>query len=91
MKLWAREFQNGHVIKDAVTEDTSDDTRTHKVLRGLQNLCHDLDLAVPIWLSQNEKDFKARSRCRFTQDSFVEEIPFDYLDFRVLKEDDPWD
>lgn len=89
MKLWAREMKDGHVIRDAVAEDVTDDTRTHKVLHCLQEICHELDLAVPIWLSQNEKDFRQRGRCRFTQDSFVEEIPFDFLDFRVLKEDEP--
>jgi hypothetical protein len=45
------------------------------------------DLSVPIWLDSNIADFKRNAKTRFRQDSFVESIPFDYLEFHVIEED----
>lgn len=87
-KLWAKEWKDGHLIADTVITDDTSDTRTHKVFHCLTEVCHELDLAEPIWLDKNVKDFQRRARCRFTQDSFVEEIEFDYLEIQILEEDD---
>ena len=73
--------------KDAVVENTNDDTRTHKVFSAIEQICHDFDLPRPIWLESNIADFKKYSKVRFTPDSFIEEVPFDYLEFLVLEED----
>ena len=69
-------------------EDGSDDTRTHKVFRALENACVEFDLAVPVWLDATIRDFQRHSRARFTRDAFVEEIDFDYLEIYVIEEDD---
>ena len=36
---------------------------------------------------KNKKDFIRRAGTRFTKDSFIEEVDFDYLDFHVIEED----
>lgn len=87
-RLWAKEWKDGHLIADTVVSDSSNETRTHKVFHCLTEVCHEMDLAEPIWLDKNVKDFQRRARCRFTQDSFVEEIEFDYLEIQILEEDD---
>lgn len=71
---------------DTVFEEESDDTRTHKIFRGLEQICHEFDLEKPIWLDATIKDFKRNSKARFYQDSFIEEIEFDYLEIQVLEE-----
>ncbi len=73
--------------RDTVVEDLSSETRTHKIFNSLEKICHEFDLSVPIWLDSNVRDFKRLSKTRFTQDSFVEEIPFDYLEFLVIEDD----
>jgi hypothetical protein len=45
-----------------------------------------MDLSVPIWLQQNINQFKRKSVTEFRQDSFMEEIPFDYLKIEVIEE-----
>lgn len=72
-----------------LTVDIDDDslTRTKKVFAAMELLCNELDLASPIWLDSNIKDFKLRARTRFTAANFVETIKFDYFDFAVLEED----
>ena len=85
-RLWVREFKETHMIKDIVIEDDSEDTRTHKIFKGLDEICREFDLERPIWLDQTIRDFQKRSSCRFGQDSFIEELSFDYLEFQVLEE-----
>lgn len=87
MRFWAKLFSENHMIKDTVTENTSDDTRTHKVFDAIDKVCYEFDLSRPIWLDSNISDFKRYSKVRFYKDSFVEDITFDYLEFSVLEED----
>lgn len=87
MRIWVREFKDNHLIKDTVIEDTTNETRTHKVFNSLEKACIEFDIAQPIWLDMNVREFKRFSRTRFTKDSFIEELEFDYLDFRVIEED----
>lgn len=78
-RIWIKEVKDNHFIKDTVISDDSSDTRTHKVFHALEQACHEFDLAIPIWLTKNTQDFKRHSKVRFSKDSFVEEINFDYL------------
>ena len=86
-RLWVREFKETHMLRDIVIEDDTVDTRTHKVFNSLEKACTALDLAVPIWLDNNIKDFKRTAKTRFRSGSFIEEIPFDYLEIQVIEED----
>ena len=70
-----------------VFEDDSNDTRTHKIFRGLEKICYDFDLGNPIWLEKTIAEFKRHDKARFYQDNFIEEIPFDYLEIQVIEED----
>ena len=78
-RLWARTFQNNHMLNDTVICDDREETRTHKVFDALQEVCMQFDLGKPIWLRH--------AKTRFRQDSFVEEIDFDYLEIQVIEED----
>lgn len=87
MRIWAKIFTENRMIKDELWEDYSNDTRTHKVFKALSDICVKFDLQQPIWLDSNVKEFKRHSKTRFTKDSFIEEVPFDYLEFHVIEED----
>ena len=86
-RVWAKEFKDNHMLADTVICDDTDDTRTHKVFRALDEICSRFDLGRPIWLVVNIRDFKKHSKTRFYQDSFVEQIAFDYLELQVIEED----
>ena len=75
-RLWARTFQNNHMLNDTVICDDREETRTHKVFDALQEVC-----------DSNINDFRRHAKTRFRQDSFVEEIDFDYLEIQVIEED----
>lgn len=86
-RLWVKEIHENHLIKDTTIVDCSVDTRTHKVLRALEQACQEFDLSVPIWLDSNIKEFKNLSKTRFGKDSFIETVSFDYLEIQILEED----
>ena len=73
--------------KDHVYEDPSDVNRTRKVYAGLEEICREFDLQVPIWLDSNISEFKRISKTRFNRDSFIEDTDFDYLEIHVIEED----
>lgn len=87
-RLWARIFESNRMLKDTVICDASEDTRTHKIFRALDEVCLEFDLGKPIWLESNIRDFQKHSKVRFYKDSFIEQIPFDYLEIQVIEEDD---
>ncbi len=87
MRIWFKEWCDNHLIRDVVIENDGDDTRTHKVFGALEEACAQLDLGKPIWLESTIAQFKRNGKARFTQDSFIEEIPFDYLEIHVIEED----
>ena len=89
-RIWGKLIKDNHLIKDHTVCDDSDAGRTQKVFHALTELCNEFDLGEPIWLDSNIRDFQRHAKTRFTQDSFMEEIDFDYLEFHVIEEDSFW-
>ena len=86
-RMWGKLWKDHHLLADTIYEDATDANRTRKVLGGLEEICHRLDLAVPVWLDANTRDFAQRARTCFSHDNFIEEIEFDYLEIQVIEED----
>ena len=86
MRMWGKIWKDNHLLRDTVAVEESDDTRTHKIFRALESICLTLDLGRPNWLESNIRDFQRHKKTRFTQDNFVEEIEFDYLEILILEE-----
>lgn len=87
-RLWAKVFKNNRMLKDIVIcNDSLEQSRTKKIFDAIDDICHDFDLAKPIWLDSTIADFKKHDKARFTQDNFMESIEFDYLEIHVIEED----
>lgn len=88
MRIWGKLMKKNRLLKDMVVENYDYTlNRTRKVYQALEDICYEFDLAKPIWLDVNKEDFIKYSRTKFTSDSFVEDIDFDFLDFQVIEED----
>ncbi|MCR5546615.1 MAG: hypothetical protein K6F30_09105 [Lachnospiraceae bacterium] len=87
MRIWFKEWKDNRLLRDHEVTDASEETRTHKIFHALEEACNVLDLSKPIWLESTIRDFKRSSKARFYQDSFMDEIEFDYLEIHVLEED----
>ena len=86
-RLWGKIWKDNHLIEDTVYIEESDDTRTHKIFKGLEYICYSFDLGKPIWLDKTVEEFKRHAKTRFSQDNFIEEITFDYLEIQIIEED----
>ncbi len=86
-RMWAKIFDDGHLLRDTVIEDNSASSRTAKVFCALEEVCRTFDLGVPVWLRVNIDDFRRIARARFYADSFMEPIDFDYLEIQMIEED----
>lgn len=86
-RLWGKLIKENHLIKDTVICNDGNDTRTHKVFHGLNEICDQFDLGKPLWLDKTAKEFQQFAKTRFYQDNFIEQIDFDYLEIQVIEED----
>lgn len=86
-RMWGKIWNDNHMIQDTVIciVDYSL-SRTAMVFQSLDDICYQFDLGKPIWLDANITEFKRRSKTRFTQDSFIEHIDFDFLEIQVIEE-----
>ena len=85
--MWGKLFKDNHMLRDHTVKDSSDLNRTRKIYAALEEMCREFDLGVPIWLDKNISEFKKVSKTRFSKDSFIEDIDFDYLEIQVIEED----
>ena len=67
-RLWGKIWKDNRMLQDTVVCDDSDDTRTHKIFHGLEEICYQMDLGNPIWLDATVRDFKKHDKARFYQD-----------------------
>ena len=86
-RMWGKIWKDNRMLRDTVYEDASGNPRTQKVLGGLEEICMRMDLACPVWLDANIRDFRRHARTRFYQDHFMEPTDFDYLEIQVIEED----
>lgn len=86
MRIWFKLCKDNHLLKDTVITNDSDDTRTHKIFRALEEVCYEFDLSKPLWLDSTISEFKRHSKARFYQDNFVDDIDFDFLEIHVIEE-----
>ncbi len=86
MRIWFKIWKSNRLIKDTVITDESEDTRTHKIFRALEEVCYEFDISKPIWLDATVEEFKKHGKARFSQDNFVEGIGFDFLEIHGIEE-----
>ena len=89
MRIWGKIFRENHLLRDTVVELDGPERRTLKGFEGLRLICTEFDLAVPTWLDVNIREFQRIAKTRFRQDSFIETIPFDYLEIQIIEDDLP--
>lgn len=86
-RLWGKIIKDSKIIKDHIAFDYDySKSRTDMILNALTDICHNFDLAKPIWLKANIDDFKSHNKTRFINDNFIEAIDFDYLEIQIIEE-----
>ena len=86
-RLWGKLWKDSRMIRDTVISLPPVDTRTLRIFQALEEICLEFDLGKPIWLEKNIREFQSHNKTRFTKDSFIESIDFDYLEIQIIEED----
>lgn len=87
MRIWFKIFRDNKMLKDTTITTTDESlTRTKKIFAALDEACYAFDLPKPIWLDNNIHEFQRINKTRFTKDSFIETINFDYLEIHIISE-----
>ena len=87
-RMWMKIFKENRLLQDTVISvDDPEMTRTAKIFHAVSEACLCFDLSQPIWLDANIREFQRHSKTSFTQDNFVEEISFDFLEVHIIEED----
>lgn len=87
MKIWFKLVKENHLLQDITITDESEETRTHKIFRAMEQASYELDVSVPIWFDANVAEFQRHAKTRFLQDNFMEKVEFDFLELYVIEED----
>lgn len=86
-RLWCKTLnENNGIIDEVTVADETDLNRTKKVLNCLSGACRELDLAEPIWLESNIREFQRHSKTRFRKESYIEEISYSAFEIEVVEE-----
>jgi len=82
--LWVRKMRGQRIVaSDTAPCDPADPQG------ALAEICRRMDVPRPLWLSKHQKEFDAFRRTAFTQDHFVERIPFTRLEAELILPDGP--
>lgn len=52
--------------------------------QALVDLCREMDVPAPMWLSKHEFEFEQFRHTAFTKDHFIEEVSFDKMEIEFL-------
>lgn len=87
-RMWAKLYKENRLLRDMVVEnDSTTVNRTKKIFDAIDSICYEFDLSKPIWLDSTIKDFQLHDKTRFTQDNFIDQVDFDFLEIHVIEED----
>ena len=82
--LWVRIIRH-HRTERQVTVPCGRDSAHSALLEA----CHELDLAEPIWLDKNEREWTEFGMTRFLPDAFFESVPFERMEIEYIDPDAP--
>lgn len=89
LRVWAKMMKGSHMLRDYVA--VNEEVRwspSQRLEDCMDQICHELDLAKPIWLDQNYEELNRFGKTAFRQDHFIEPIAFQMLEIEIIEMDD---
>jgi len=85
MRLEGKLFKGNLMTREAVVTRNDPDVSFVKELENaLIDLCHALDVPIPMWLSKNTHEFAAFRQTMFFSDQYTETVHFDRFQIRLI-------
>ena len=82
--LWVKANRRTQMVQQTTVPCSREDCKD-----ALIEACHAMDLAVPMWLGKNQREWDSFGQTRFLPDAFPEAVPFDRLDIEFIDPDAP--
>jgi len=77
--VWVRAIRHSKIAKHDTEPCDHED-----VLEALYAVCQRMDLARPLWLPKNQREWDEFSQTRFLPSQFMESVPFDRLEIEFI-------
>jgi len=85
MRLEGKLFKGNLMTREAVVTRNDPEVSFVKELENaLIDLCHALDVPIPLWLSKNTHEFAAFRQTMFFSDQYTETVRFDRFQIRLI-------
>lgn len=85
MRLEGKLFKGNIMTREAVvTRDDPDLSFVKELEQALIDLCHALEIPIPMWLSKNTHEFAAFRQTMFFSDQYTETVHFDRFQIRLI-------
>ncbi|HOQ76171.1 MAG TPA: hypothetical protein PK369_06330 [Thermoclostridium sp.] len=86
MRLAGRLYKGPSVLDEKVVEvDDAEGTYQDRLEKCLLEVCGQLAIEVPIWLSKNTREYVRFRRTSFNADQFFNPVHFDRFEIRILE------
>lgn len=82
--LWVRTIRHHRIDKQIVEPCTRNQPQ-----EALEAALRKLDLARPLWLDKNQREWDDFGQTRFLPDAFLESVPFERLEIEYIDPDAP--
>ncbi|MGN0745407.1 MAG: hypothetical protein ACI4ML_01895 [Aristaeellaceae bacterium] len=80
--LWVRTIRHHRIDRQVVEPCQRDDP-----MDALSEACHKLDIARPLWLDKNQREWDDFGQTRFLPDAFMEAVDFQRLEIEFIDPD----
>ncbi len=80
-RLWIRIVNRHRVVRQETVE-----CAWGGIDDALTEVCRQWDVPRPVWLNKHRREMEDFRRTAFTQDHFMEEVPFDRLEIEFLED-----
>lgn len=85
MRLEGRTFRMNVVLNIHVVDHVNAKASFVKELdEALVQLCREMDVPFPLWLSKNTREFAAFHQTTFFEDQFPDKVPFDRFMIKLI-------
>ena len=86
MKLEGRIFRANLTVRElTVIQPETGDRFVRQLEKSLIELCHGLEIPIPLWLGKNTHEFARFHQTLFFADQFGETVTFDRFQIRWLE------
>ena len=82
--LWVKTYVNHRIDRQATVPCGREDPRD-----ALLEACRQLDLAEPVWLDKNQREWEEFGMTRFLPDAFFESVPFQRMEIEYIDPEAP--